>query len=114
MAIFTEIKLKLQVGIFNAYIEIEKNSIERVYMYCPAPLSSLATNKLSESSTIADLFRFAAVMTETFYMEYLGQNCRNVNLLLELYEKERNGAVRMTGETIYPEIKHWLYRKGFS
>jgi hypothetical protein len=61
----TKIRLELQVGIFNAYIEIETNSIKRIYINCPAPLSSLATNNFSESSMITDLFRFAALVTQT-------------------------------------------------
>jgi hypothetical protein len=111
----TEIRLELQVGIFNAYIEIETNSIKRIYINCPAPLSSLATNNFSESSMITDLFRFAALVTQTPGISaYFSQNCGMVNLLLELYEKERNGAVRMTGDNIDPKVRHWLYRKGFT
>lgn len=59
---YAETKLDLQIGTFNAYIETETNAIKRIYIHYPVPLSSLSTNNFSDSSTITDLFRFAALM----------------------------------------------------
>jgi hypothetical protein len=66
---------------------------------------------------ITDLFRFAALVTQTSGISaYFSQNCGMVNLLLELYEKERNGAVKNDRRQpdIDPKVRHWMYRKGFT
>jgi hypothetical protein len=37
-----------------------------------------------------------------------------VNHLYRSYEKERNGAAKVTGKTMDSKIESWLYRKGFT
>lgn len=63
------------------------DSIKRIYIYYPAPVSSLVKNKYSEPSTIANLLRFAALTTETPGISaYFSQNCGMVNHPLRSYE----------------------------
>lgn len=86
-------------------LEVDMNSIRRIYVNCPAPMSSMGRNKYNGSSKIADLFRLAALLTDTPGISaYFSQNCGMINYLLRSYENERNGAQKMTAKTIDPEI----------
>lgn len=112
----TPIAFELREYNFQGYISIEENNRKRLYVCSPAPLSSLWSNKWSQSIKLGEVFRFAAAVTHTpricpwFYssaMIYI--------VIFRRQSKERRGVCsRMTPRTIDPQIRAWLYHKGFT
>lgn len=114
IATMDKITLKFRGITFDGYVELADSYIQRVYISSPDPLAHLWANNWRQAQKVAELLRFASLMTDTggirthFYSSALV--CVQI---IRLYDAERNGQEKMRASTIDPIIREWLYRKGF-
>lgn len=91
---------------FKTFLEIDSLDIKHIYLQSPAPLSSLWSNKWSEAIQICELFRFAAVITQTTGISpYFFDSALIYTSIIGRYEDECNGCPKMTCETIDPNFR---------
>lgn len=94
-------------------LETDGDEVSR--LQCSSPLIALWANNWPQAQKISELFLFAAAITHTSRIH----SCYSASTLvctrlIWLYDGERQGGAKMTLETLEPNVREWLFRRGFT
>lgn len=108
------ITFTLQGSSFYAWVDVHDNSIRRIYVDSPAPLTALWTNGWPQAMKLSKILRFSALMTGTKGILHNSTTSQLVVLqIIRQYEREKEGDDRWTPDSIDPNVLAWLEQKNF-
>jgi hypothetical protein len=111
-----QIHLELPAAIVEAFLEIDRTEIRRIYLKFPYPVLCLWNASSLQARKMSELIKFAAAITHTPQIaSHWIQSALTLTRLVWHYTLEREGNhQQMTLETMKPEIRAWVHRKGFT
>ncbi|KAE8136847.1 hypothetical protein BDV38DRAFT_283522 [Aspergillus pseudotamarii] len=106
--------IDLYCGSLIGYVEMDETELHRVYLESPASLACLWASPGPLAQSISELFKIAAVLTNTKGIKpYFGNSASAVYKILCLYQEEMEGVELITPSNLDPIVEAWLFRKGF-
>ncbi|CAG8385922.1 unnamed protein product [Penicillium salamii] len=108
--------LDLQGCRYEAWLRIQGNEMERIFVRSPAPLLKLWSNKGPASVRIGTLFRFVSAITNTRLSTTFFESALTVALIIRGWDDERFKRIEPLQpelEKINPALRIWLERLGF-
>jgi hypothetical protein len=111
-----ETRLKLESGEFPMFLELENDTVNRVYLLIPNPVDAFLLREWRRTHRISEALHFTSVITLAVGIRpYAGDNGCVLTKAIRDYMDERNGVKEpSTLETLHPMTRLWLTRRGFS
>lgn len=106
--------LKLDAGEFPVFLDLDRETIQRVYILIPNPADAFLFREWRKTHKISEILHFTSAITKTPAIRpYAGDSSCVLTSAIRNIMDERTGAQEsLTLENLHPMTRLWLARRG--